>query len=430
MRSFRRVALVNAAINLMHLVNGVVFIGLLSRLTNVDDFAAWNWLNSAASIVAISDLYLLLYVQNLITRQSTMGRKRFGDYVFRNMFWLQLILAVVIVGAVTIVYATSKSFKIPEQEAGLHLYTIAIAITAQLLSQGLGIYGAYFGGRGDSDISNLMLLGKSIAQNLILIAALISGASFEVGAILFYISGPLILAAIFRQGENKYKPTQFRFSSRRLLWFIAYLWKRAQFRHWATLRVLDAVRNNAPLAMGYFYVNSASLADFIFISRLNGVVVLVASSFFNPMVPRLLAMRVNSQTERLSKVVTASLIISTVFCVLYLLGMLISAEYIASLWAGRPVQMETTLVAIVTIAGLAQLIQTLLWNITLGMDDVAGLLVSSLAGTSLALAMLLLLLDEASVNALPISSLVGATVFSMCAFWMISRSIRPKDKTV
>ena len=430
MRPFRQVALVNAAINLMHLLNGVAFIGLLSRLTNLDDFAAWNWLNSMASIVAISDLYLLLYVQNLITRQSTMGRKRFGDYIFRNMFWLQLILAVVIGGAATIVYAASNSFEVPDQEAGLHLYTIAIAITAQLLSQGLGIYGAYFGGRGDSDTSNLMLLGKSIVQNFILIAALISGTSFEMGAILFYISGPLILAVIFRQGEIKYKPTQFRLSSRRLLWFIAYLWKRARLRHWATLRVLDAVRNNAPLAIGYFYVNSTSLADFIFISRLNGVVVLVASSFFNPMVPRLLAMRVNSQTERLSKVVTASLIISAVFCALYLLGMLISAEYIASLWAGRPVQLETTLVAIVTIAGLAQLIQTLLWNIALGMDDVAVLLVSSLAGTSMAMAMLVLLLDKASVCALPISSLVGATVFNMCAFWAISRSTRLKDKTV
>lgn len=417
MRSLSKVALGNVAVNLMHLLNGVVFIGLLSRLTTVAEFSQWGWVSSVVGMLAISDFYLLLFLQNLITRQFAQGRRRFADYVFRAMFWLQLLMAATLASTFLSAYLLTKCFGLNDHLVGAMTSIVLVATFAQLLSQGLGIYGAYYGGRGDSDALNLMLLIKSIIQNVILLVTLKVGFGFEWGVVFFYISGPVLLSFIFIKGEKKYDPHKFWPSKKSLTWTVFFLWRRAKLSQWAALRVLDAVRTNIPLVLGYFFVQNAELADYIVLSRLNTAMTVLAGGVFSPLVPRILTLRVTGQTRALKKKIIDFIFPAILFCFAYLVLMFFGADLITSTWAGRAVVFANSLILLVALSGLSQLMQLLMWNFMLGLDDVSALLASSVISLIALSATLYLLLSVSKIYALPVSMVIGSICFVTISFY-------------
>lgn len=433
MRSVLRVATGNAVINLISLANGVLFTGFLSRLVTVENFAAWSWINSAVGICAISDMYLLLFIQNLITRNFVLGKRKFADFMFRSMFILQLLFAAILGAFVVVCLEFVRENKTLGYEDGGLLFLFVVALAAQLLSQALGIFGAYYSGRGDSDKSNLMLLIKSIAQNILIIFCCYVGASFEVSVLLFFISGPLFLALHYAKGNAHYRPHAFQLKWRHIRWVLAYLWRRAKLPVWGTLRVVDAVRNNIPLVLGYFALNSTSIADYVFVSRLNVVALTVASGVFGSFIPKIVSMQIKNDKDELTKVVIKGVVVTTVLGLAYCLAMLLMADRITSIWAGREVLLASSFVLAVALSGVVQVIQSLLWNVVIGLNDIKALLKSSFLACVVTVGVLVVSIHTIDANALPISVFSGSVAFCIFAIASVrslsrnnSQPIKPK----
>ena len=426
MRSILQVATGNAVINLISLANGVLFTGFLSRLVTVENFAAWSWINSAVGLCAISDMYLLLFIQNLITRNFVLGKRKFADFMFRSMFILQLLFAAVLGGFVVVFLGFIRESRSLGYEDGGLLFLFVVALATQLLSQALGIFGAYYSGRGDSDKSNLMLLTKAITQNILIIFSCYVGVSFDVSVLLFFISGPLLLALHYAKGNAHYRPHAFQLRWRHIRWVLAYLWRRAKLPVWGALRIVDAVRNNIPLVLGYFALNSTSIADYVFVSRLNVVALTVASGVFGSFVPKIVSMQIKNDKGELAKVIAKGVVVTTILGLAYCLAMLLIADRITSIWAGREVLLASSFVLAVALSGVVQVIQSLLWNVVIGLNDIKALLRASFLACVVTVGVLVVSIHTIDANALPISVFSGSVAF--CTFAIASvRSLSRKS---
>jgi O-antigen/teichoic acid export membrane protein len=416
MRSGFQVGFANTIVNGLTLINGVMFLGFLSRHISLDDFAKWSWINSTVALCAVSDLYLMLYLQNAITRNFAKGRGKFADFLFRNMFYLQLIFAMLL----------GTFFML--QIGALHLLGLNIfentnveilfvtALIVQLFSQPLGIFGAYYAGKGDSDLSNMMLLCKAIGQNVIFAAAIFCGYSFLVGGMLYFLSGLIFLFFCYVRGETYYKPNSFGITFKRLKWSLTYLKRRANLLSWGAVRIIDAIRNNIPLVLGYFVLSSINIADYVFITRINTVMTVVASGFFSAMSPRILAMKTKGDLRGLRILIDRSLILTFWIAFSYCVAMMLGAEIVTSFWTGRNVELELILILGVAFSGVAQILQSLMWNIILGLDNVSTLCEVSLGACLATLLVLIFMLPNFGISALPLATLIGSLIFIGCAW--------------
>lgn len=424
MRPILRVAKGNAVINVISLANGVLFTGFLSRLVTVESFSTWSWINSAVGLCAISDMYLLVFIQNLITRNLVLGKRKFADFVFRSMFFLQLMFAAILgVLLVIFLWAVRVNGSFNTENGSLWLL-FAVALSTQLISQALGIFGAYYSGRGDSDKSNLMLLGKAIIQNFILVFCCYIGISFEASALLFFIAGPLLLALHYLKGNAQYRPHAFRFKWRRVRWVFIYLWRKAKLPAWGALRIVDAVRNNIPLVLSYFALNSTLIADYVFVSRFNIIALTIASAMFSSFVPQIVSMQIKSNQRELTgaivKLLYATIILGFGYCAI----MLSTADGIASLWAGREVLLAPSFVLAVALSGVVQVTQSLLWNVLIGLNDISALLRCSIWACVVTITVLVFAFAVVGANALPISIFSGSVVFCILAIVLVRTVLR------
>jgi O-antigen/teichoic acid export membrane protein len=416
MRSGIKVGISNALVNLITLINGVLFLSFLSRQLTIQDFAKWSWINSTVSLIAISDLYLTLYLQNTITRNFAKRRKRFAEYLFRNIFYLQLIFALIIIAVVFIILVLLSLLGIIIFDDNILKILFIVALSSQLLSQPTSIYGAYFAGKGDSDISNFMLLCKAIGQNILFASVLISGFTFFAGGVIYFMSGLFFLVLYHKIGEEHFQPYLFTVSVKSLKWTLIYLKQQAKLFTWGAVRIIDAIRNNIPVVAGYFFISSISLVDYVFITRLNTIIIVIAAGFFSTLSARILTMKTKLDLKGLRSTIAHTLNLTIGIGIVYSLAMMFGAEYVTSIWSGRSIEFESVMILMVALSGVAQIIQSLMWNIVLGLDNVSILCNLSLGACLATVLTLILLYPNYGVAALPIATLIGSLVFISYAF--------------
>jgi O-antigen/teichoic acid export membrane protein len=425
-RSILQVAFGNSLVNLLSLINGAVFIALFSRLISVDDFAAWNWINSAVSMFCISDLYLMLFLQNLITRDFAKGRKKFANFIYSGMFVMQLGFAGLIALSFILVdkfVGVNTIFKIVD----IKIWKLfELALISQLISQGLGIFGAYFSGKGDTDISNLLLLFKACIQNIILIVSLYFGLGFVFSTEIFFVIGPIILWIFHLYVKQVYSAGKFKLKLHHFGWILTYLWKRAQVLWWGSLRILNAIRDNIPLVVGYFVLSSISIADYALIIKLNTIALTVATGFFGALVPRILALQVQGNHKELRQMIIQVLGYSGIFGIFYIFGMIFFAQKIISIWVGRNINYETLYVFIIAFGGVLQIFQNMLWNIFLGLQWISRLVLVSFFSCLTICIVLMVLLNKCGAYALALSLLVGGLVFCVASVFLLRSINREK----
>ena len=423
MRSVLKVGSANAVVNIFSLLNGVLFIGFLSRNISIAEFASWTWINSSTALCAISDLYLLLYAQNLITREFAKGKRRFADFIFRYMFYLQLIFAgllgIFILGIIQIFNAKGITL-FTDRSVGI---LFGIALIVQLASQSLSIFGIYFGGRGDSDKANLFLLIKAVGQNLIYTIAFLCGANFFYSSILYFICGPLFLFLFYKKGETTYKPYKFRMTIKKLKWMLSYLWMRGNFAVWGALRVVDSIRNNIALVIGYFSLSSTALVDYVFVARLNTLMLVISTGLFNPLVPKILELKTKGSTKALSEIIAHVLLITLGIGAFYCASMGLLTERIVTIWSGRTIELKLVFIVSMTLSGVLQVLHTLMWNILLGLDDISALLKLSIVSVIVSTFMLLILLPSITELALPVAIIMGSATFFILGYFNVKKML-------
>lgn len=420
MRSFRGVAKNNVVISLLSMVNGVVFIALLSRLVSVAEFAEWSWVTAAVGLFAVTDLYLLIYLQNFVTASAVRRQRRLVAFLFDNLFVFEWILGIAVLALAGIVAAVLMAFhpeKLPQATLGLMFCALAVG----LFSQALSMFGAYINGRGDVDRLSAIMLAKTVWQNLVMLVLLGLGATFHVSAWAYFVAGLGFLAVFHYYGRRRFGRSSKPVTLRSLTLVLVFLWRRGRMAWWATLRIFDAVRQNILIFLGFLLLSNVIIADYSFVSRLNNIALIVAMSIFGPLVPRLLSMKERNDIAGVRGVVHRTVRYISFYAIASIVGFSALAGPVASFWAGREINYDTAYVIVIAISGAAQILQTLFWNILIGLNRVRELTIYTCTTTLLLAITLAVCLGRIGEMALPVATLVGAGAFSLVSLNFLRR---------
>ena len=411
------------AYTVLLMMNGIVFVALLSRLVSVQEFAAWNWVLAMVGLLVFSDLYLFLSLQNAITRAISEKRTHRVALLFHNFLFLHAAVSLIFI---PVLLPVIYFMPIPLEISSLSWISLGLMVSFFLASLAVPflVVSSAYGGNGDTDLFSRTVLIRMIAQNAVVLLFLMIGGWVAIAIPVYFLVG-LAGSGIVYWYCARYYGLKWRLPSKRKLRLTARLvLGEGQPIAWATLKVLDSIKINFNVALGLFFVSVTVMADYILISRLSTLVVSLMGSIMVPIVPRILTLRVAGDNKGLKDLVSKAVMLLVSFGVAASVGLVVFGGPASSLWAGRTIAYDPGYAGLIALAAFTQLMSTLFWNILMGFDEPFQLTMISLVSTIAYVLSLVLLIHQVAELALPLATAIGGTVFSLGAGWRTYQHIR------
>lgn len=400
------------------MVNGVVFIALLSRMVGVTEFAEWNWLQSSIGLFLITDFYLFIALQNRITVNFVEQKQAKSAQLASNLLFIELTLSVALIGAVALFYFVifpDMNSAIRPELVGLFCFAMVVS----LLGMPFSIVGAYYSGLGDTDYLNNFYLVKTVLQNIFILLMLWWGVSFQMAAGLFFVVGLAMLLGLHFYGIRRYNIRFRRISRKTMAITMALMLKGERALYWGMLRVGEAVRQNLSLFAGFFFLPAVAIADYALISRANSVVAMVASSVMTPMIPRLLVLQTNNDRDGITRITHKMLYAISIYGVFSIAFFTLFAGPIISMWSGRTITYDRFYVFLIALSGVFQVLQLVFWNLLVGLNKIRALMYFSLSSTVVLAIVFYGAIGRYAELAMPLTIIASALFFVGSSIWYL-----------